>query len=186
MLLISIALCFFGMLLMFLYLIRGQDKVIKILNKKNTIFLEQLNQMESTLHMLYRAGVSTRQYANEDSFSVQPNTVSNRNNFQPGMQQGSPARTMQPSAPPNQTFRNGNQPPMQQSQPNRNTFPTQQPPMRNSDPMQQPPMRNSDNIMMEDVFPLQQDMIASTPYDNDAKQSEQRVDKGSMLELLQL
>lgn len=183
MLLIAIALSFLGIFIMFFCLLHNQDKVIKTLNRKHTEFFDQLNRFESTLNTICIGG-NIRQTSPEDIFSMQQNYPS-RNNTQPSVQQNSSRSPMQHSTP--QSFSNGNaaQTVMQHSTPTWNA--EQLTVVEDAFPSMNIPNAKSENVMIEDVFPLQQNMIANgVPGGSVPGQEEKRVDKNSMLELLQL
>lgn len=201
MLLIAVALCFFGMFLMFFYIVFSQDRIVRTLNRKYKEFYEQLSKIESAANAIYFS--SNRPYPVEDTFSMQqPQSNPKRNAPQPVVNQNIPSPTM----PPNNLSMNNQQNVPQamalnnNNNNNRNMQPApqyqQMNVMGNGQGHYQQDVSYAQNtptgapmgqIMMEDVFPLQEDMIAGGPETSiPARQGEQRMDKSSMLELLQL
>lgn len=200
MLLIAVALCFFGIFLMFFYIVFNQDRVVRTLNRKYKEFYEQLSKIESAANAIYFS--SNRPYTVEDTFSMQqPQNNPKRNAPQPVVNQNIPSPTM----PQNNLSMNNQQSVPQSMVPNnnnnnRNTQPSpqyqQMSVMGNGQGHYQQDVSYAQNtangapmgqMMMEDVFPLQEDMIAGGPEPHiPTRQGEQRMDKSSMLELLQL
>lgn len=201
MLLIAVALCFFGMFLMFFYIVFSQDRMVRTLNRKFKEFYEQLSKIESAANAIYFS--SNRPYTAEDTFSMQrPQSNPKRNAPQPVVNQNIPSPTM----PPNNLSMNNQQNVPQSMVPttttnnNRSMQPSpqyqQMSVMGNGQGHYQQDVSYAQNtatgapmgqMMMEDVFPLQEDMIAGGPETSiPTRQGEQRMDKSSMLELLQL
>lgn len=194
MLLIAVALCFFGMFLMFFYIVFSQDRIVRTLNRKYKEFYEQLSKIESAANAIYFS--SNRPYTVEDTFSIQqPQSNPKRNAPQPVVNQNIPSPTMSLN---NLSMSNQQNVPQSMVPNTMQTSPQYQQMnvMGNGQGHYQQDVSYTQNtatgspmgqIMMEDVFPLQEDMIAGGPETSiPARQGDQRMDKSSMLELLQL
>lgn len=200
MLLIAVALCFFGMFLMFFYIVFSQDRVVRTLNKKYKEFYEQLSKIESAANAIYFS--SNRPYTAEDTFSMQqsqsypkrnaPQPVVNQNIPSPAMMQNSSPMANQQNLTQPMGFNNNNNNNrnIQSAQPQQmSTVGTGQVQYPQDVSLMQTPNNGATmgQVMIEDIFPLQQDMITGGPEaSNSVRPGEQRMDKSSMLELLQL